>query len=370
MIKIKPAIPERLFTLDIVRGLAALSVVFWHWQHFFYVGGATSNFNIESQPFFNLFSTFYTRGSLAVELFFSISGFVFFWLFSKVISEKRISAATFFVDRFSRLYPLHIATLASVVILQYIYTRFHWDFFVYQTNDFYHGILNIFLIPAWGLEKDWSFNAPIWSVSVEILLYALFFATCLLGRAKYLIVPILIIIGYYTYPVNYKLGSGIFTFFCGGMAFFLLNAARSFLTSKTLLAITTIFSILAWSYINQSATLNMYVLMGLAFPMSVCALACANMASPNLLKPLSFIGDISYSSYLIHFPLQIVFAGITDRLGFARSIYYSPIMFISFVGVLLILSFGSHKLFEAPIQRAIRKAYKNRTDRRDLATTL
>ncbi|MDF7795325.1 hypothetical protein [Pseudomonas syringae] len=27
----------RLYTLDVLRGVAALSVVFWHWQHFFYV---------------------------------------------------------------------------------------------------------------------------------------------------------------------------------------------------------------------------------------------------------------------------------------------------------------------------------------------
>jgi uncharacterized membrane protein len=32
-----PAAPaERLHTLDTLRGIAALSVVFWHWQHFFY----------------------------------------------------------------------------------------------------------------------------------------------------------------------------------------------------------------------------------------------------------------------------------------------------------------------------------------------
>lgn len=277
-----------------------------------------------------------------------------------MISEKRVSAASFFLDRFSRLYPLHFVTLASVVVLQYVYTRFHWDFFVYQTNDLYHGILNLLLIPAWGLEKGWSFNAPIWSVSVEVLLYAVFFATCLVGRAKYLLVPVLIIVGYYTYPVNYKLGSGLFTFFCGGMAFFLLNSARSILTAKYLLIIATLLSLASWAYIYKSDTLNMYVLMGLAFPLSVSALVCANMAYPNLLKPLSLIGDMSYSSYLIHFPLQIVFAGVTDRLGFSRAIYYNPLMFISFVGVLLVISYGSHKLFEAPIQQAIRRSFKNK----------
>lgn len=358
----RTAIPDRLYTLDVLRGIAALSVVFWHWQHFFFVGGATSNFNIESQPFFNIFSMFYTRGSLAVELFFSISGFVFFWLFSKMITERRISLSSFFADRFSRLYPLHILTFSSVVLLQYVYTRFHWDYFVYQTNDLYHAILNLFLIPAWGLEKDWSFNAPIWSVSVEMLLYAVFFVACLLGRAKYFVVPILIVVGYYTYPLNYKLGSGLFTFFCGGMAFFLLNSALRIFTAKSLLALTSALAITAWAYIYKADTFSMYALMGLAFPLTVSALACANMAYPSLLRPLSFIGDISYSSYLIHFPLQIVFAIITDRIGLSRTIYYSPLMFVTFMVLLIAISFGSHKLFEAPIQRAIRRAFRSKAE--------
>jgi peptidoglycan/LPS O-acetylase OafA/YrhL len=42
-------------------------------------------------------------------------------------------------------------------------------------NDFYHFFLNIFLISFWGIEKGFSFNTPIWSVSIEILAYIIFF---------------------------------------------------------------------------------------------------------------------------------------------------------------------------------------------------
>lgn len=357
------AIPERLFSLDVMRGVAALSVIFWHWQHFFYSESNAINFTIESQPLFHIFTLLYTRGSLAVELFFSISGFVFFWLFSTTISEKKVSPASFFIDRFSRLYPLHIVTFACVLTLQNIYIRSHSNYFVYQTNDLYHGILNLFLAPAWGLEKDWSFNAPIWSVSIEVLLYSAFFAICTLGRAKYFFVPLLILAGYYISPINPKLSGGLFSFFCGGMAFIILNFARSIFSAKTLLGILSTLTLTSWIYICNTDTLNVYILMGVAFPLSVSTFTCVNMVNPNLLKSLSPIGDISYSTYLIHFPLQILFALTTDKLGFSRTIYYHPLTFIIFITTLILISFTSHKLLEMPIQQQLRKIYKNRSSR-------
>ena len=42
-------------------------------------------------------------------------------------------------------------------------------------NDTYHFILNFFFISGWGFEKSYSFNGPIWSVSIELIIYALSF---------------------------------------------------------------------------------------------------------------------------------------------------------------------------------------------------
>ena len=36
-------------------------------------------------------------------------------------------------------------------------------------------ILNFFLVSGWGFEKGPSFNGPVWSVSVEIIIYFFFF---------------------------------------------------------------------------------------------------------------------------------------------------------------------------------------------------
>ncbi|MGE8048834.1 acyltransferase family protein [Pseudomonas monteilii] len=153
--------------------------MFWHWQHFFYVGDSPSGFDPARQPFYTALAPLYQHGGLAVQLFFSISGFVFFWLFAHGVATGRVTVRSFAVDRFSRLYPLHLLTFAAVGALQFVYSSSHTGFFVYPFNDAYHALLNLLLVPAWGFERGWSFNAPIWSVSVEVLLYTLFFVICL-----------------------------------------------------------------------------------------------------------------------------------------------------------------------------------------------
>ena len=82
---------------------------------------------------------------------------------------------TFFVFRFSRLYPLHLATLVAVAILQSLYFRMHGCFFVYQNNDIRHFLLQLLMASKWGFESGDSFNGPIWSISVEVLVYVVFF---------------------------------------------------------------------------------------------------------------------------------------------------------------------------------------------------
>jgi peptidoglycan/LPS O-acetylase OafA/YrhL len=357
--------PKRIYSLDVLRGIAALSVVFWHWQHFFYIGATPHDFDGARQPFFDVLSLIYQRGLLAVELFFCISGFVFFWLFSKNIADRTLNAATFFIDRFSRLYPLHFVTFVGVAALQFYYFSHHGSYFVYQQNDLYHAFLNLLLIPAWGFENDWSFNAPIWSVSIEVLLYALMFLMCLTRQARYLIIFGLIAVGYYIYPTHYKLGSGLFTFFCGGLAFILMKALIQRMGQSLFLILAAVIAVAAWSVVWASNTLSLYFLMGVAFPALVMLLAAISCAFPTFLKPFAAIGDISYSSYLLHFPLQILFALAVDHFGGPRSVFYSPWMLALFMAVLIPASYACHRFFEMPLQNSLRQVFRNQKNESD-----
>ena len=174
---------KRLYSLDTLRGVAALSIVIWHWQHFFAVSGVwQAGWQRSDQPFFLALKPLYEAGWAAVDLFFALSGFIFFWLYAPAIREGAIGPGKFTWLRFSRLYPLHAATLIAVAIMQYFFQRATGHFFIYQINDLQHFLSGLLMAQQWlPLSIDQTFNGPAWSVSIEVLLYAIFFGLCRVG---------------------------------------------------------------------------------------------------------------------------------------------------------------------------------------------
>ena len=188
--------PSRFYSLDALRGAAALSVVFWHWQHFFYRDGIILPLDRKTQPLYRVFFVLYESGWLAVDLFFTLSGFIFFWLYASAVRSRRVGPWEFFVLRFSRLYPLHLVTLLLVTAGLAAFHSVGIAAFTYPANDIYHFILQLFLASNWGFERGMSFNAPIWSVSIEVLLYAVFFVFCRYWRRPLPGVVVLIALGF------------------------------------------------------------------------------------------------------------------------------------------------------------------------------
>jgi peptidoglycan/LPS O-acetylase OafA/YrhL len=67
------------------------------------------------------------------------------------------------------------------------------------------------------------------------------------------------------------------------------------------------------------------------------------------------LGDISYSSYLLHFPLQLICVLITLSLGLPRSVFLSPGAYFLYFAVLIAASFASYHWLERPAQRSLRR---------------
>src|SRR5215467_14029941 len=174
---------KRLYALDTLRGFAALAVVIWHWQHFYAVSGTWQiGWQKSAEPFYLFLKPLYEEGWAAVDLFFALSGFIFFWLYGEAIREGRMAATRFAWLRFSRLYPLHLVTLLAVGVMQYAFRYATGDFFIFVANDARHFVTNLFLAQQWlPPSLTQSFNGPAWSVSIEVLLYGMFFAFCRLG---------------------------------------------------------------------------------------------------------------------------------------------------------------------------------------------
>ena len=68
----------KLLGIEIARVTCALAVLLWHYSHFFQTAGAPP-FVRAAQPLHWLFAPFYDHGLMGVYVFWSISGFIFFW---------------------------------------------------------------------------------------------------------------------------------------------------------------------------------------------------------------------------------------------------------------------------------------------------
>lgn len=365
---------DRLHSLDALRGLAALAVVFWHWQHFFYAGDKPMpDFTSAGQPLFEVFFLLYRNGAMAVDLFFALSGFIFFWLYSQSISSRKISARTFFILRFSRLYPLHIVTLLIVALGQVIYSGIHHTSFVYPWNDVRHFILNLLLLPSVGLESGYSYNGPVWSVSVEVVLYALFYTLC---RFNWIRLPFLLVIsalGFiamaaHAYP---PVSRGVASFFLGACTYhvfaFLSRHNHRAVIATVLGGVTAALWMVclwvSWSGLPSVIPLKLHSPLlflfpiTVLFPMTILSLALLEANRGDLGKHLSFLGDISYSSYLWHFPLQLAWVLVVPALGLAPGFFHSALALSLFFLILIAMSLVSYHYLEMPAQRRIRAAF-------------
>jgi peptidoglycan/LPS O-acetylase OafA/YrhL len=379
-------LPRRFYSLDFIRGLAALAVVFWHWQHFFFAGSTFVPYEMEQQPFYSVFFLFYQTGWLAVDFFFSLSGFIFFWLYAREIAERDIGGWEFFVLRFSRLYPLHIATLVFVLVAQHWVMARTGDYFVVPFNDLYHGILNLFMASSWGFEKGPSFNGPIWSVSVEVLMYIVFFVVCLLFRQRLWAHVAMLALGVVVMVAEPIVGRGIFSFFLGGLTFRLYRhvCERGWLPrvlpwAVGIAAALWLFTLLEvrspWFWPHVQALLQSVlperlagladkavhggtraIVVALLFPLSIFSLALLETRRGYLGRRLAMVGNLTYSSYLLHFPLQLVFFTVLTQNGVSPQFFYGELSMLAFFAVLIPLCLLSYHYFETPAQRFLRKA--------------
>ena len=357
---------KRFFALDALRGVAALGIVVWHYRHFAEGG----------RPFEKLLLFFHVSGLLMVDLFFCLSGFIFFWKYSEAIIEKSISFNKFFWLRLTRLYPLHFVTLILAAVGQYYIFTANDNFFIYQDQDLKHFLLNILFISNWGFENGLSFNIPIASVSIEILLYLLFYFYMSGLKTKSLVGPIVLaFLGWQLfffdinlYIFNKSLGRGLISFFAGGLTYQIFKIITACHREKLRVGfgIAGLVSLSFWLWnlwLTYTVAHDMSVYIGMyywsafiGFPSTVLFLALLDHKGVFVVafKKLAFLGDISYSVYLLHFPIQLVFIAIS----LAFPIDFSKVwIFLLYVSVTVALSVASHKWLEIPCQRYLRSKF-------------
>ncbi|MHB8885754.1 MAG: acyltransferase family protein [Methylovirgula sp.] len=354
----------RFYLLDILRGFAALSVVIWHYQHFFFQGTVLpANFDRSIQPFYGILRLFYQEGSRAVQLFFVLSGFIFFSQYLQLIRDRKVSASNFFVLRFSRLYPLYFLTLVMVAVGQQISHAVDGTFIVYPCNNIPRFILALSFISEWLPQKyvcSVAFNGPAWSLSVEAFLYFTFFVFArYIASTQSVLAFLMTIVGAgigffaYVYDLYDLLGEPILCFYSGGVAFFIWKRLKD-RNRLLLLFVSAVLTGGALLY-TVRAGINGLILDAVLYPAIVLFLAMSQTREQG--KSFRLIGDITYASYLLHFPIQLYII-LVLKLSGLRLDFLSPFFWSAYFSMLIVISIVSFEFFERPAQRYLRKIYE------------
>jgi peptidoglycan/LPS O-acetylase OafA/YrhL len=344
---------NKLLGLEALRFVAAFAVLIWHYQHFSFVADNPVGLYKNQLPFYRVLQPFYEAGEYGVWIFWCISGFIFFWKYRDAISDRSMTGWTFFVFRLSRLYPLHFMTLIIVAALQMTYFHLHGYFFVYQANDLRHFMLQIFMASEWGLQRGDSFDGPIWSISVEVLAYAVFFLMLRFVTKSALLNVCMIVI---CLSQHGQLFSCLAFFYAGGLAAIARREITP-ITSRLMIdgvawAVVVAIPSLIWTFNLQSAVTDWVLLLSYVPALLFCL--SREIALPTSMnRLLETAGNMTYSSYLLHFPIQLLIAS-----GFAASRipipFYDASFFTIFITSTLLASYLTYRYFEAPAQTLIR----------------
>jgi peptidoglycan/LPS O-acetylase OafA/YrhL len=357
-----------IYALEGLRGIAAFIVALYHG----WVSGVTD-------------IPLITNGWVFVDLFFVISGFVMCHVYRHHLST-RVELAAFFIRRFGRLYPLHVATMVVAIAailgrqgLKELSGRMGFSLGQHPAHfdlvDTWRVVSNLLMVHGLGFGR--AYNSPAWSISTEIWTYVLFAATVFLLGRKAAIAWIVLSLTGLTVCLALKVPSldivDGFAFFRCVYGFFigacipLVNVrwrpSAMLLGASQLLALSTSTAMVWLASDYPVLTFALPFAFGwLVLSLSTDAGPVAGWLRHGLFQRL---GRLSYSIYMVHAPLLVFF----DPLGEGLHEPYRSGLRLLYVAVTIAFSELSYRLVEVPWRTRFQR-YAQRTQANRAATAL
>jgi len=363
----RPAPNETIYLLEILRFIACVGVILYHYQHFITYRG--SQYVPSEIPFEKYFGWFYRYGGSGVQVFWCLSGIIFAHVYQTRVANREIEIPQFVWRRFSRLYPLHFLTLLIVAGLVFV-LRGATDltYFIYEFNDMKHFLLNVAFANYWGFQSGTSFNGPVWSVSIELIAYFVFviiaFSIRLLPPKLHTPIVFLIFwsVGYW-WAQRQVTGPSSFIPTC--IALFMVGAITYtvWMLIPDMVALV-LFAYLIADYLHAGLIHTSLSKLQLPFTSLMIALLISLLALSNSYGKIDLcksfatrLDSLTYAMYMIHFPIQFL------MVIFSESIYqfdfHGQLVFLAFFGLVVGISFICHDRFELPLQRGLRSIFPN-----------
>lgn len=327
---------DRLYIIDLLRFLAAFCVMLYHLMFRCYVDQESTLRFAESE-------TAVRYLTLAVQLFFMISGFVICW------STEGKRPLQFVWSRFVRLFPTYwlCVTITFVVCQLWGNPAMKVTFVDYLKNlTMLHHYLK-------GAAVDW----PYWTLAEELRFYGIIFVCMVLGYRKWLVVATcwlgLSALDFYVRNlpvVHYELSLRYCPFFAAGMVYYQMY--REGPNWKQLAILVACF-VVGCLWFNDEASHD--VKTQLSNTVSACVIAgifgIFGLVATKKLKiqknyrMVTIMGGITYPLYLLHDRVGATFLTMTAG-SMSRWLLLGAFIIISNLTAFVIWRF-----FEGPVAK-------------------
>ena len=309
------------------------------------------------------------KGYLGVELFFTLSGFILCHVYLDQVETGGFRYGGFLWARLARIYPMHLASLGLIGLMGLAALAAGRPV---DANATSLSALpaNLLLVNGWGLAPVSGWNHASWSVSAEWFAYLAFpgFAAAALALKDRPRLAVALTAGFVAalYAVFHHLtGQALthatiawgalrivpcFAFGCAAYLVWRANLVRSGALAWTGAVISGALLItFAWAGAPDAAVVlaSGGLILSLAF-------ASKTWSSGKILNKLVYLGEISYSVYMLFVPWQLLFVNLTARVLNYEKNHMPVYLWLIFVASLVPLAALAYQFIERPARGLMR----------------
>lgn len=343
------AASDELLHVDIVRFVASAAIVFHHSHEFFY--SAANRARVTDR----------TEGlALFVDLFFIMSGYVIAYVYAQKLGGQK-DVWRFLQRRIGRLIPLHWLTLLLSILMWALLLRLGQG---KHAPSFSLGCIanTAFLLNGVAPCGKFIFNGVTWSISAEMVMYALFPLVVLLARRFHhlplaLAGLLLAVLAAHSFsgsllstrgwtdlpPVARALPS-----FLLGVGVYYSGGKLSWLPRPALLLFASLLLLLVCMLTGAAGVLQL----GLVYCVAICAIAADKRGTRSaMVRKLAPLGQLTFSIYMWHsLFIFLLLNAVADKFLHGATIPLIVLTAACYAGI-MVWSYVSYFFIETPARR-------------------
>jgi len=304
--------------------------------------------------------TFFNGGFIGVDIFFVISGYLMTRIILTEFSKNNFSILDFYKKRVIRIFPAFMAMITFFAVLIYfiIPTQFiNYTHSYFSSSFFFSNIYYYFISGYFNAPSKVNFLLHTWSLSVEWQFYMVYPIILMIFRKAYMhhrnlfkVIFLSLIFLSVSSMYYHNLFNQTYSFYMfytrawemmfGGLAFLFadLFKEKNLIAKKVCFYLSFIAIILLIIYIDEHSVRwpSLITIIPVGLTTLILLLNLNSKLFDN--KIIKYLGDISYSLYLWHWPFIVfsLYFGLNENL----------LHKIIFISLSLIFSVMSYHLIE------------------------